>query len=221
MYTFGQLYGLMQTFIDKAGSPYFPESQFDQIANSLYNDFVENELGKLEEDEEYTSRVEYLYEVVQKVNTQSIAEVADCPNFRKRIRFNMRYRYECNGVVSFPYSPIIKARNNEIDEMQRDPFNKGTDQEPSFVVTRSNGVVTWQVFSSTLPTELNVTYVRNPQKIDAANNPDVVFETPDYIAEEIVRFIADEMDNITENFNRSMMKQKFLSRFITVPSQPA
>ncbi len=218
MYNFGQLYGLMQTFIDKAGSPYFPQSQFDQIANALYNDFVENELTRLEETEEYTTRVEYLYEVIQKVNVGQIVESVDCPNFRKRIRFNMRYRDNCNGKITYPYSAIIKARNNEIDMMRNDPFNEGNDKEPLFLVTKSAGEIVWQVFSTSVPLELNVTYCRNPQKIDSANNPTTTFEAPDYIAEELCRFIGQEMDNITENFNRSQMSQKFLSRFISVPS---
>lgn len=217
MYSFDQLYGMMQTFIDKAGSPYFPRVQFDQIANALYNDFVENELKRLEEDEEYTTRVEYLYRVIQKTNVSQIVEAVDCPDFRKRIRINMRYRLDCNGRITYPIVPIIRARNNEIDMMQNDPFNEGTDAEPTFVVTNNNGII-WQVNSTTTPLEINVTYCKNPQKIDSTNNPSTTFEAPDYIAEELCRFIAEEMDNITENFNRSQMSQRFLSRFISVPS---
>jgi len=217
--TFGQMYSLFQTYIDKSGSAYFPERQFDQIANSLYNSYVEFELGKLEENEAYTSRVEYLYKVINKTNSDNIIEVVDCPNFRKRIRINMKYREDCNGRITYPVVPIIKARNNEIDMMQNDPFNVGIDAEPSFVVTNnSSGQVIWKVNSTTIPLEIGVTYCRDPQKIDSENNPSVDFEAPDYIAEEICNFISDDADNIIENFNRSAMKQKFLSRFISIPN---
>lgn len=217
--TFSEMYSLMQTFIDKAASPYFPNTQFDKVANALYNSFVENELDKLEQDEEYTSRVSYLYKVIQKLNSDRIVESVDCPNFRKRIRINAKFRKDCNGTITYPTVGVIKARNNEIDQLQSDPFNKGDDTEPLFVVTESGGQVIWQIFSTTTPVEINVTYCRNNQIINSATSPNTVFEAPNDIAEQIVSYIASDLDNIIENFSRSQARQQLISRFITTPSK--
>lgn len=217
--TFIELYQLMQTFIDKAGSSYFPPSQFDKVGNALYNAFVENELDKLEKDEEYTSRVSYLYKVIQKLNSDRIIESVDCPNFRKRIRINAKFRKDCNGVITHPTVGVIKARNNEIDQLQVDPFNKGDDTEPLFLVTELGGQVIWQVFSATTPVEINVTYCRNNQIINSATAPNTVFEAPNDIAEQIVSYIASDLDNIIENFGRSNARQQLISRFISTPSK--
>lgn len=218
--TFGEMYSLMQTLIDKSGSPYFPQTQFDQIANLVYSDYVENELDNLEADEEFTSRVDYLYKTYKKLNSSVIDVATDIPDFRRRIRINIRYQRNCNGVITYPYTPVIKARNNEIDMLQRDPFNKGIDDEPLFLVTESGGKVVWEIFATQTPSEINVTYIRTPQVINSATSPNTVFEAPDDVAQQIVNFISDNMDIIIENYNRAEMKQRFLARFISVPTQP-
>jgi hypothetical protein len=97
----------------------------------------------------------------------------------------------------------MATSNDEIDEMKVDPFNSPTDREPLFISDVNGlGEPIMQVFSTTTPVQMVMTYMREPQKINVANSPSTIFEAPDYIAQEIVMMIVKAADGITENFNR-------------------
>lgn len=193
------MYILGQTLLDKAGSPYFPEDQFDELARIAYNDWIEMEYRKFEQGQEHTARIRNLYKTFTKPNANTIAIAAEIPDFRYLVRFKSKYRFSCKGKVSYPEPPIIKAQNDDIDMLIQDPLNSPTNAEPLYIFTEENGVSTIKVYAETVPLELSMTYIRTGQSIDSANSPNTVFEQPDYIAEEIVQLVVKKMDVVIEN----------------------
>ncbi len=196
------MYDSTMVLFDKSGSPYIPPDQWDLFANIKYNAWVEFEADQLERNEKWISDLMYLFKTFSKPNTNLIDRVVDTPEFRKLLRFNMTYPDPCDSSKT-KMSRIYPATLAEIDDMLNDSFNVPTDEEPASLATQiPNGHDGWQVFSTTIPLSLNVTYVRNPQKIDSANNPNTVFEGDDYVAYILMQLIAYKMDLTIENFNR-------------------
>lgn len=200
--TFLEMYTLGQTLNDKAGSAYLPEEQFDQLAKMAYNDWIEYQYNLLEKDQEHTSRLRNLYKTFQKLNSNIIDLPVDIPTFRYLVRMNIKYRKDCNGTITYPMPSVTKAQNDDIDVLQNDPFNKGTDEEPLYIMTEAALKPALRIFSTNVPLEVNITFIREPQSIDSKNSPNTVFEQPNYIAEEIVDLAIKKHLGITENFNR-------------------
>lgn len=201
--TFQQMYDATMVLFDKAGSPYIPQYQFDIFANIKMNAWIDFESDMLERDEKWISDLMYVFKVVSKTNTNQIDRVVDTPNFRKILRFNMTYANPCDSKSPDLMSRIYPSTLSEIDDALNNSFNKPSDEEPQAIATQlSNGNSGWQVFSTTIPKTLNMTYVRNPQMIDSANNPNTVFEGDDYVAYILMQLIAYKMDLTIENFNR-------------------
>lgn len=204
--TFGQMYEIFQTLWDKAGNPYLPEEQFDEIANIKLNDYVTDECSKIEQGQEHTVRIHALYRPFSKLNSSELIIPDDVPGYRYLLRIKQKYRKDCNGKITYPEVPVRKAPNNNVDEMQKDPFNVGIDEDPTYVPSFSNGKQIYKINSTNIPLEISGTYVKNPAKIDSDNNPNTVFELPDFVAEEIIRSIVFRSDMVIENFQRAQME---------------
>ncbi len=202
--TYEEMYKLWQTLADKAGQPYFSKAQFDQIANTKYNNFVTSECAKLEIDQEHSVRIKELYKPIVKLASNVIIFPTDISDFRYLVRFNARFKKVCGQAITYPPPvPIRKAPNNNVDEMQNDPFNKGIDADPCYVVTTSGGLSAFQVLSETTPVEIGGQYIRQPSAINSATAPDTVFELQNYVAEAIVNAIVFRTDVVIENFQRA------------------
>lgn len=201
--TFGQMYLVFQTLWDKAGNPYMPEEQFDEVANVKLNDYVTDECKKIEAGQEHTVRIHALYRPFSKLNSSSIIIPDDIANYRYLLRIKSKYKKDCNGVITYPEVPVRKAANNNVDSMQNDPFNKGIDEDPTYTPSFTAGKQVYTINSTTVPLEISGTYVRTPAKIDSKNNPNTVFELPDFVAEEVIRSIVFRSDIIIENFQRA------------------
>ena len=197
------MYDLGMTLLDKSGSPYFPEDQFDEVSSMKYNDFVTDECKKAEEGQEHTVRIHALYRPFTKANSNVIVIPDDVPAYRYLLRIKSKYKLTCGSRITYPEPPIRKAPSNNVDVMQQDPFNKGIDADPLYKLDFAGGKKTYQILSDTVPLEINGMYVKTPQKIDSANNPNTVFELEDYIAEAIVRATVFRTDVIIENFQRA------------------
>ena len=202
--TFQQLYDQFTALWDETGSPYLPPAQFDVIANVKYNDWLEAMLKQFERNENLTERVRYFLKKYQKLNSDTIILRTEVPDFRRRFRFTARFRVDCGGVISYIERSVEPVTTDEIDVIQQDPFNKPTDDEPVFITdVNAAGDAIMRVYSKTVPVELNMTYVRNPQVINVSTAPGTTFELPDYYAQEVLNLIVKNADIITENFNRA------------------
>jgi len=98
----------------------------------------------------------------------------------------------------------MPASNDTIDQMMNDPFNRPIDEDPATITTQlPNGNPGFQVFSTTVPLSLNLTYIKEPQVINSATSPNTVFECPDYIASYIIRMVVYNLDITIEGFQRA------------------
>lgn len=201
--TYGDIYKYWQTLSDKAQSPYFSEAEFDKIASAKLNDFVLAECVKSETDERHSIVISNLYKTFTKLNSDRIIFPDDIADFFYLLRFNQKYKKQCGTRVEYPVVNIRKAPNNNVDIMQNDPFNKGIDADPTYVITSIGGKVVYQVLSTTTPLEIGGTYCKVPQKINSDTAPNTVFELADFVAEEIVNSIVYKTDIIIENFPRA------------------
>ena len=167
-----------------------------------YQAWVDLEAKMIETTEGYMADFQYLYKILNKANSNFVDRVVDTPDFRRRIRFYSNY-LDCNGK---PKTANIRILSNAtVDIAQNDPFLKGIDSDPACIATLipANGNPGWQVFTETTPTSLNMTYLKEPQVIDSANNPNTVFEGPNYIAWILIQLVAYRFDITTENIGRA------------------
>lgn len=201
--TFLEMYNMSRTLLDKSGSPYFTKSAFDIFANIAYNDWIEDACGKFEVDQESKVKLRPLYTEFSKSGSDIIILSTDTPNFRYLTRFNGTFTDECLGVLTRNVRP---ARNNDIDIMNIDPFQKPIASDPLYIQTEESGVPVFKVFP--VPLALSGTYIRNGQIIDSNASPITVFEMPDYIAEEVVERATKKMEINIENYNRVQFEQQ-------------
>jgi len=192
--TFEQMYNLSNSILDKSGSPYFNEVEFDSFCNIAYNDWIEQEYNKFEETQEHSVKLKNLLVEYTK-NSSNIMLNTDITNFRYLLRVNGEFTDSCNGKIT---RNIRKSQLDDIDVMNQDPFNRPTTKEPLFIITAGPKL---QVFPTA--DKINITYLREPQKIDSENNPNIVFELPDYLAEEIVEICVKKLNVNTENYNQA------------------
>lgn len=212
-YTFIQLYNNAIDLNDKAGSPYFSPALFDIYANNKYNDWVEMMGKAIEQDERLMADIMFLYKTYQKANSNFIDRVVDTPDFRRRMRFYAHFK-DCNGQDI--YKNIRISNNATVDEMQNDPFQKGIDTDPSCIATIvTGGNPGWQVFSDTVPLDLNMTYLKTPQVINSATAPNTQTEMYDYVANYIIRAVVYNLDITIENYNRSKFEKSDLSEVLS------
>ena len=198
--TYLQMYDIGQTLLDKAGSPYYPPDQWDIFANIVLDDLFQKEYDKLEKGEKQTSLMLWTYRGFQKVNSSFIDIYTDIPDWRYTIRINAKFRKDCNGTITYPVVNVIPFQNDDIDMAQNDPLNKGDDDEPTYIMTVNGTTPRLQVFSTTTPLEINLTYLKQPVAIDSANNPNTVAEFNDAFARYVVRMVDEMLKGNTENY---------------------
>lgn len=201
------MYDNFQVLWDKSGSPYMPQSSFDIYANNKYNDFVEMMGRVIETEERFMADIQYLFTTFSKANSNIIDRVADVPDFRRRMRMNATFTNPCSAKLPPLLRNVRPVPNSQIDIMQNDPNNKGIDEDPLAIATQlPTGDPGWQLFSDTVPLIFSMTYIKVPQVIDSANNPNTIFEAPDYIANYIIRLVLTDGDTTIENYERSKLE---------------
>lgn len=202
--TFLEMYNLSNSILDKSGSPYFTELEFDNFCNIAYNDWIEQEHDVFEQTGEHSVKLQKLLVPYTKVGTE-ISLTTDITNFRYLYRINGEFTDSCDGKV---VRNIRKAQLDDIDVMNQDPFNKPITKEPLYIYNAGNKISVYPNANS-----INITYLREPQRINADTNPSGVFELADYIAEEIVQMAVKKMDVNTENYQQAQaLNQEIVQR---------
>jgi hypothetical protein len=192
-----ELFDFGNILYDKTGSPWFNEAEFTQIFNMSYDIWVRLLWKRFEMDSENKYKIRVLLQPFEALNSRQVIISSIAPDVR----------YEARVKVTTPKYPDGRScrpvQNNRVDVLQQDPFNKGTDREPTFVQTAT--VVSGTIFlvnSDTVPTKIEGLYVRQPKYVDLVAAPLAIFEQPDDLGREIVSICARQEDSIIENFNR-------------------
>jgi len=196
-----QLFDFGNILYDKTGSPWFNESEFTQIFNMSYDIWIRLLWRRFEMDSENKYKIRVLLQPFSAVNTNEVVIANIVPDVRYEARIRVATQTYPQGRSCRPF------QNNRNDLLQTDPFNKGTDREPSFIQTADTNGTVFQISSDTVPTSINGLYIRQPNYIDAVNAPLAVFEQPDDLAREIVSICARQEDAIIENYNRMQAAQ--------------
>ena len=205
--TFIEMYNLSNSILDKSGSPYFTELEFDNFCNIAYNDWIEQEHDVFEQTGEHSVKLQRLLVAYTKVGTE-ISLSTDIANFRYLYRINGVFTSVCNGVSKIETRNIRKAQLDDIDVMNQDPFNKPIAREPLYIYNAGQKISVYPNADS-----INITYLREPQRINADTNPSGVFELPDYLAEEIVEMTVKKLNVNTENYNQAQaLNQEIVQR---------
>jgi hypothetical protein len=202
--TFQEIYDNFGKIWDRSGSPYLPEDQFDALANLKYNDYVTSECTLLEINAEHSTRIFPLYKRFTKLNSNVVVFDTDIADFRYPIKFVGTFNIKC-GTSSVPQVRAIrKAPNNFSAEMQQDPFNKGTNRDPTYVLdVNAAGNKIFQIQSDTPPTTYTLLYVKTPQVINVAGAPATPFELDDHVAWAIINAVVARGDVLVENLPRA------------------
>jgi hypothetical protein len=192
-----ELFDFGNILYDKTGSPWFNPSEFTQLFNMSYDIWIRLLWRRFEIDSENKYKIRVLLQPFEVVNSRTVIISNIVPNIRYEARIRVSTAAYPNGRSCRPF------QNNRNDLLQTDPFNYGTDREPSFVQesTVANGTV-FTISSDTVPTKIDGLCMRQPTYIDLVNAPTAVFEQPDDLAREIVSICARNEDEIIENFNR-------------------
>ena len=205
--TFQQMYEMGNQLLDKSGSPYIPEVQFDALANIAYNDWLLQWYRLAETNHEVKRRLLHLYKKYSVLNSQTINLTSNVTDFMFLLSINGKFRKDCNGVITYPVVNIRPAEFDDIDVMQNDPFNKGVDSDPTYTFDVSGANKLIKVFSDTVPVELSIVYLKTPQVINSDSTPSVVFEAPDFAAQEVVMMAVKKQEVVIENYQRYQAEQ--------------
>lgn len=205
--TFQQMYDMGMQLLDKSGSPYIPEVQFDALANIAYNDWITQWYRAAETNHEVKRRLLHLYKKYSVLNSSTINLTANVTDFMYLLGINGKFRKDCNGVISYPVFNVRPAVFDDIDVMQNDPFNKGIDSDPTYTFDVSGANKLIKVYSGSVPVELSIVYLKTPQVINSDGTPTIQFEAPDYIAQEVVMLSVKKQEVVIENYQRYQAEQ--------------
>ena len=205
--TFQQMYDMGNQLLDKSGSPYIPESQFDSLANIAYNDWVTQWYRVSETNHEVKRRLLHLYKKYSVLNSSTINLTTNVTDFLYLMGINGKFRKDCNNVISYHTVNVRPAVFDDIDVMQNDPFNKGIDEDPTYTFDVSGASKLIKVYSDTTPVELSIVYLKTPQVINSDSTPLVQFEAPDFIAQEVVMLTVKKQEVVIENYQRYQAEQ--------------
>jgi len=205
---------LSDTILDKSGTPYFTPPEFTRLLNMSYDIWVRLNWKRFEQNSEMKYKMRLLTQPFEVLNTNEVSLSVIAPAFRYDARVRATFKKVCGWEwkagarvqkVSYITRSCTPVENNRIDVMENDPFNRGIDEEPTFIQTTTPAPASlpiFRIFSETVPVKVDGLYVRQPTYIDLVNFPNVVFEQPDDLAEEIVSICDTNEEAIIENYNR-------------------
>lgn len=200
--TYLEMSNLLDALCDKAGSPYFTDSEKQSFLNIAVNDYVEMEYGKFEMDGAHKLNLLPIERPFTKANSSFLIIGTDLPTFRYLTRFRAKFNsVDCNGNTSFKYAPIRPSKKDTIDVANIDPFNTPIDEDPLYTYKNTGSQQRIIVHSTTIPLELDGDYIIDPIVIDLVNAPNTVFQFDDKTAMEICEMASKKMLNRVENYN--------------------
>lgn len=201
--TAAQLKILSDTILDKSGTPYFTPAEFTRLFNMSYDIWVRLNWKRFEQDSEMKYKMRLLTMPFEVLNNNQVDLSTIAPALRYDARVRATFKRVCGINVDYITRSCTPVENNRIDVMESDPFNRGIDEEPTYIqTTTAAGLPIFQIFSETVPVKVDGLYVRQPTYIDLVNFPNVVFEQPDDLAEEIVSICDVDEETVIENYNR-------------------
>ena len=104
--------------------------------------------------------------------------------------------------------PITKVQLDDLYVCFEDPFETPDDNYPIYVIRADNsGHPYIQIYSTTVPTKVDLDFLTMPRPIDGENNPDDISDLQEMIHEEIVKICVGNMLENIESMRQQTFKQ--------------
>jgi hypothetical protein len=195
----------IDTLIDKAASPYFNDAKKTVFFNLAYNDVVQTEYERYEQNDERSFRILSLQAPFSKANSNKILIPADVPNFMYPLRIRAKFNgTDCDGKPETFWSNVRKTTLNKIDVARQDPFNKPIDRDPLYCQKNDTGNGQYiEIYSETTPVTIEGDYLKRPTVfvINTVGAPNAVFPQSDEVTHEIIQLAVKKMLGNIENYN--------------------
>lgn len=204
--TYGEMRTLIDALLDKAGSPYFNDDEVSNFLNIAFDDLVENEYERFESNQEHKLRILGLQRPFIKANSDRIVIPTDVVNFRYLLDIESGFNaVDCNGNAIVIYRNVKPSATNNIDVINRDPFNKPIDKDPFYLFLNDGTNKYIKIYSETTPVSITGNYLKNFIPIDISSTA-TNFELEDKIARELCQLAVKKMEVNIENYNRAQME---------------
>jgi hypothetical protein len=190
-----EMHDRIDLLMDKADAPWFNSTEKDDWINQATLEFVFNKHAEFEFNEKRREDLLTLVRTFVNTNTSTIATNTITPEFL--FALNLSGDFDDNACgLPLKGEPIRPLQLDDYKSLMRDPFNKPTDENPSYI-QRNNGTDNLiEVLSDTTPTRLELNYLKYPVAVfrDVAvptNNVDS--DLPAHTHDEIVNIAVRKM----------------------------
>ena len=193
--TIAEMHTICDLLIDKANAPWFSPSEKDNFINLAINEYTKNKHALFEVDEKVREDLLTLVISPYIVNATDTINLDSILDFLFVLRLEADITNACGIHTGLPVPP---RQQDDFSEGERDPFNKSADEYPIYLQFVEGGVRIIKVYSDTLPTQLRMTYLRQPVtvSITVPTNCDL----PIHTHEEIVNLAVRKMLATIEGF---------------------
>ena len=178
--TYGEMYSLFNTLLDKGGYPYLAEVNFDMLANERQNVLMNSLIMDYQKTQVLSDKISPLVTNFSLTNKTQIIPSTDLSGYWHLGSMEGYSQYMCGSKLKKEYYPIVPLEGMSV--VTNDPFNRPSERNLYYV--ESNDLL------ALLPdTGLDVSgwYFKQPNKINSNSTPNVVSQFKDDVCEEIVR----------------------------------
>jgi len=183
--TYGGMYSLFTTLIDKSGSPYLPESEFDEIANDRKNVLMSSLIIDYQKTQSLSDKISPLVTNFTLSNVKQIVPSTDLTSYWHLGSMEGLSVYKCGTKTKQEWYPIVALEGMSV--ISSDPFNKASERNLYYV--ESNDLL------ALLPStgyDVSGWYFKQADVINSAGSPTTVCQFKDDVCEEIVRLAVVE-----------------------------
>ena len=187
--TIAEMHTLVDLLIDKANAPWFTPAEKDNFLNLAIQEYTKNKHMLFETDEKVREDLLTLVVSPYTVLATDTINLDTIGNFLFALRLEATITNACGTKTGIPVSP---RQHDDFASLQRDPFNKASDDYPVYLQFEIGGARSMKVYSTTTPPDaLNLTYLRTPAvvSITVPTNCDL----PQHTHEEIVNLAVRKM----------------------------
>jgi len=183
--TFGEAHERIDVVIDKHDLPWFEPEEKDVFLELAQNEFIKTRYAEFEVNEKRRQDLRTLIATSTGAST-TVGVPADMW-FVLSLKGTFSIR-SGNGTKTIETS-IRPIQHDDINKTYNDPFNKPSNEVPSYITNAS----TFTIVSESSPSAWTLTYLKTARKPDGENSPSTSFELPVHTHDEILNIAIRKM----------------------------
>lgn len=188
---------------DIAGSPEFDEKEISDLFNESYLEWIDERLRAGESSERNVSLLSRLVRKKDYGSTRRLRLSLIDPAPLRIWTVLSNFNYECKGVVSKYTRPVTPKEWDKIGVTMDNPFERPDDWFPYYTQVSEGGEPIIDIYSTTVPLESEITYVKTPEPFDAVNDPDGLTEVGLTAQYQIADIVLQKMSVIVQDAFRT------------------